>query len=365
MGNQGGGTDHRPITVVGAGQAGLATGFYLKRFGLDFTILADDKRVGDPWRNRWDSMELFTPAFYNSLPGLEFPADDPEYLPHKDEMAEYLERYAEAFELPIHLETNVTGLSRQNGEYLLESTRGKFSTEHVVIATGAYSNPHVPAFADEVSDERFTCHSSEYENPEQLDLGDVLVVGAGNSGTQIATELASEDEDRNVWLAGRDTGRLPRRLLGRDIFRWLVPLVSLLNLHRTSFLGRRLYERSASQGDPVFGTEFEMMQAAGVDRVGRIERIDDGRPVTTEGKRFDVNNIVWCTGFRHDFSWIDVDVFDDDGHPRHDRGIVEEVSGLYFVGLPWLHRPTSSLIGGVGKDAKHVARAIREAVQSG
>jgi putative flavoprotein involved in K+ transport len=347
-----------PIVVIGAGQSGLATGYHLQQAGVEFTILADDERVGDTWRDRWDSLELFTPAFYSGLPGLDFPADDPEHLPHKDEMADYLERYAETFELPIELETRVTRLAHGDGRFVVETTAGERTADQVVVATGAHSSPWFPPFADELPDDVFACHSSEYRNPDQLPDGDVLVVGAGNSGTQIAAEIAA-DGDRAVWLAGRDTGRLPRRLLGRDIYRWIGP--TLLRVSRHGFIGRRLYERTAHTGDPVFSDQFERMQAAGVERVDRIAGLDDGRPVTADGEAFDVDSVVWATGFRPHYPWIDLDVFDESGEPRHVRGVVEEAPGLYFVGLHWQSRPESSLTGGVGPDAAHVARQVHDA----
>lgn len=350
----------RPIVVVGAGQAGLATGYHLTALGLDFTILADDERVGDAWRNRWDSLELFTPAFFNGLPGMDFPADDPEHLPHKDEVADYLEAYAERFDLPVQLSTRVTGLAREDGVFRLATSDGPTTAEAVVVATGAHSNPHLPPFADELGDDVYACHSSEYRNPDQLHSGDVLVVGAGNSGTQIAAEVGADDPDRRVWLAGRDTGRLPRTLLGRDVYRFLVP--TLFRLSRGSFLGRRLHGKTRDRGDPVFKPQFEAMEAAGVERVSRIDGIEDGRPISADGESLDVANVVWATGFRPHFPWIDLDVFDENGEPRHTRGVVEEAPGLYFVGLPWLHRLDSSLMGGVDRDAEYVARHVRERV---
>lgn len=349
--------DERSIVVIGAGQAGLATGYHLQRAGLEFEILADDERVGDPWRERWDSLRLFTPAFYNGLPGMAFPADEPDHLPLKDEVAEYLEEYARTFELPVRLETRVRRIAPSDGGYLLDTTGGSVRARSVVVATGAYAHPDLPPFADELPDHLFTAHSSEYRNPGQLRDGDVLVVGAGNSGTQIAAEIAGDDPARNVWLAGRDTGRLPRRLLGLDIYRWIGP--TLLRVPRTSFLGRRLHEKTTSSGDPVFKPEYEKMKAAGVRRVGRIEGVTKGLPTTGDGERLDVSNVIWATGFRNDFSWIDLDVFDEDGAPRHHRGVVPEAPGLYFVGLRWLHRLSSSLIGGVGRDAEHVVSEIR------
>jgi putative flavoprotein involved in K+ transport len=347
------------VTVIGAGQAGLATGYHLMKRDIEFVIVADDERVGDTWRDRWDSLELFTPAFYDGLPGLDFPADDPEYLPKKDELADYLEAYAETFDLPIELETRVTGLGRADGRYRLETSAGDRAADQVVVATGAHSSPWRPAFADELDDDVFACHSSGYRNPDQLHDGDVLVVGAGNSGTQIATELSNDG--RTVLLSGRDTGRLPRRLLGRDIYRWIGP--TLLRIPRSSFVGRRLYERTADAGDPVFSDAYERLQAAEVERVSRIAAIDDGRPVSADGEVFDVSNVVWATGFRPRYPWINLDVFESSGEPRHEGGVVSEAPGLYFVGLPWQSRLNSSLLGGVGSDAEYVAGYIERAVR--
>ena len=354
--------DHT-VVIIGAGQAGLSTGYFLQEFGLDFTIVAADERVGDTWRNRWDSLRLFTPAFYNNLPGMDFPADYPGHFPTKDEVADYLEGYAERFDLPVELETRVTNLRQSDGDpgFVLTTDSGEITADHVVVATGAYDEPAIPEVAEEVPDEVFMCHSREYRNPSQLQEGDVLVVGAGNSGTQIATELANVDGTGTVWLVGPDRGTLPRTILGRDFYRWAGP--TILKVRRTSFIGQRLYDRMASQGDPVFSDEYEAMEAAGVERItGYITAVADGRPAMADGETFDVSNIVWCTGFRPGFDWIDLEVFDEDGHPRHERGVVTDCPGLYFVGLQWLYRPNSSLLGGVGQDAEHVASEIRDGV---
>lgn len=349
------------ISVIGALQAGLATGYFLQEFGLDFSIYADDDRVGDTWRHRWDSLRLFAPAFYNDLPGMAFPVDDPNHLPVKDEMPDYLEAYAEAFDLPVRLGTRVTEVRRDGGSYRLGAAAGSIETDLVIVATGAYQYPAVLAVAEEVPNDVQMLHSCEYANPSQLRAGDVLVVGAGNSGTHIATELAEADHTGEVWLVGPDRGRIPRMILGRDFYRWAGP--TLMRVTRTSLLGPRLYNRMAGHGDPVFKNEYKNMEAADVTRVtGRITAVQDGGPATAEGERFDVDTVVWCTGFRADFSWIDLDVFSEDGHPRHTRGVVPDATGLYFVGLPWLHSPDSSLIGGVGRDAEHVAKHIRRHV---
>lgn len=352
-----------PVLVIGAGQAGLSTGYFLQEFDVPFSIVAADERVGDTWRNRWDSLRLFTPAFYNHLPGMDFPADDPGHLPTKDEVADYLEAYAERFDLPVELGTRVTDLRRSDGEsgFVVTTDSGELEPEHVVVATGPYDEPDIPEVAEEVPDGVFTCHSSEYRNASQLRDGDILVVGAGNSGTQIATELADDDRTGTVWLVGPDRGTIPRSILGRDFYRWAGP--TILRVRRTSVIGRRLHDRMARTGDPVFSNEHEAMEAAGVERItGRITSMVDGSPATADGEAFDVSNIVWCTGFRPGFDWIDLDVFDEDGHPRHERGVVTDYPELYFVGLQWLYRPNSSLLGGVGRDAEHVAAGIRDEV---
>ena len=351
--------DAYPVVIVGAGQAGLATGYFLRKHGLEFTILARDEQIGDTWRNRWDSLRLFTPAFFNALPGMDFPADDPEYLPQKDEVADYLASYAEQFDLPVRLGTEVTRIRSKNGAYRLRTSRGTVGARAVVLATGAYHHPKAPKFADELPDRVFSCHSSAYENPAQLRAGDVMVVGAGNSGTQIATEIAEAKPDSaTVWLAGPDTGRLPRRLLGLDIYRYLAPTV--FQLRRDSFLGRRLYEKMRTGGDPVFKTEHRKMKNAGVERVDRITSLEDGVLVDEKGGRYETDNVIWCTGFRPEFSWIDPIEIGPDAYPRHERGVAEGSHGLYFVGLRWLSTGSSSLIGGVGRDAKYVAKTIRE-----
>lgn len=348
------------IIVVGAGQAGLATGYFLQKSGLDFTIVADDERIGDPWRDRWESMRLFTPASYNSLPGMAFPGDDPEYFPGKDEVADYLERYAEEFDLPVELNTRVTGVRRENEEFILTTDTSNVSADYVVVATGANHHPNIPPVAADLPNDIFSCHSSEYTNPSSLQAGDVLVVGAGNSGTQIATEIANDDVNRRVWLVGPDRGQLPRRLLGRDFFRWAVP--TIFRFKRTGFLGRKLYQRTGPQGDPVFADAYEKMQDAGVDRVtGRITDVENGRPTTEDGHRFDVFNVIWATGFRPEFTWIELDMFTEEGYPKQTRGVTE-IPGLYFVGLPWLYRASSSLIGGVGADAEYIANHISERI---
>jgi putative flavoprotein involved in K+ transport len=210
-----------------------------------------------------------------------------------------------------------------------------------------------PPAADDLSNSVSTWHSREYLHPSQLQAGDVLVVGAGNSGTQIVIEIADNEVNRQVWLVGPDRGQLPRHILGRDFFRWVV--ATLFKFKRTGFLGQKLYERLGPRGDPVFSDVYEKMQHVDVDRVtGRITGVENGRLITNDGGRFDVSNVIWATGFRPAYSWIDLDIFTEQGYPRQTQGVVPESPGLYFVVLPWLNRANSSLIGGVGTDAEYI-----------
>lgn len=340
--------------VIGAGQAGLAAGYHLAASDADFVVLSEEERLGDNWRRRWDSLRLFTPARYSGLPGMPFPAPSG-HLADKDEVADYLERYAERFGLPVRLGIRVTGLSLDGARYVLSVEGGSSAIEanSVVVATGAFRQPRVPAVASRLRPGIRQLHSSEYRHPFALPGGPVLVVGAGNSGAQIALELARH---RTVWLAGRDTGHLPRRLLGRDVFDWIWPLLR----HATvdTFAGRRMRAK-AHRGDALIGIPERALREAGVERVGRVEGARDGLPVCGADV-VEPAVAIWCTGFRPDYSWIDLPLFGRDGYPRHSRGVVTDAPGLYFLGLQFQHRLSSTLIGGVGEDAAFIAARVIE-----
>jgi putative flavoprotein involved in K+ transport len=334
--------------VIGGGQAGLAVGHHLAARDVDFVILDAERRVGDAWRRRWDSLRLFTPAAHSGLPGMPFPAP-PAHLPDKDEMADYLERYAERFDLPVRAQTRVDALSWDGERYVARAGERRFEADSVVVATGAFHRPHLPAVAGRLSPEIHQLHSSRYRSPFDLPDGPVLVVGAGNSGAQIAQELAGL---RQVWLAGRDTGHLPRRVLGRDLFDWLWPVMTRVTADTR--LGRRLRARAGAAGDPRIGIAERALVGAGIRRVGRVTDARDGLPVC-DGAVVRPSVVVWCTGFAPDYRWIELPVVDARGHPRHRRGVAADAPGLYFVGLRFQHRMSSSLVGGVGADAAYVA----------
>lgn len=348
---------HTPVErydtiVVGAGQAGLALGQQLAAHDEDFLILDGSARVGDVWRNRWDSLRLFTPAAYSGLPGMPFPAR-PSHIPDKDEVADYLERYAERFDLPVRLGERVVSLGWSGDAFTLRTEARWYEARHVVVATGPFQTPRIPEVARDLAPGIHQVHSSQYRNPLTLPPGDVLVVGAGNSGAQIALELARE---RRVWLAGRDTGHLPRRVLGRDVYDWIWPVMS--RAEPQGFFGRRLKARMR-HGDPLVGIPEATITAAGVQRVGRLTAAAHGKPVC-DGVALDARVVIWCTGFRPDYAWIQLPIFDGDGVPRHERGAVPAAPGLHFLGLRFQRHATSALIGGVGRDATLLAARIAE-----
>jgi len=337
--------------VIGAGQAGLAAGYYLAAHDIDFAILDGASELGDSWRRRWDSLRLFTPAAYSGLPGMHFPAP-PGHLPDKDEVADYLTRYADRFDLPVRLDTRVRKLRHDGDHFVLETNRHVLEANHVVVATGAFQRPRVPAMAARLARAIHQRHSSEYRNPFDLPDGPVLIVGAGNSGAQIALELARV---RDVWLAGRDTGYLPRRLFGRDVFSWLWP--TMARASTDTVVGRRLRTRMRHGGDMRIGIPERALRQAGVRRLGKLMDVRDGLPACGDTV-VEPGVIIWCTGFEPDYWWIDLPAFSDDGFPRHERGVATEMPGLYFLGLKFQHRMSSSLIGGVGADAAFIARRI-------
>lgn len=346
--------------VIGAGQAGLAAAYHLAERDADFVALGSEARVGDNWRQRWDSLRLFTPARFSGLPGMPFPAP-PGHLPDKDEMGDFLERYAERFDLPVRLNTHVLAVEWDGQRYVLTTTAGGgiIEAENVIVATGAFQKPRIPALSGQLSPAIHQLHSSQYVSPFHLPEGAALVVGAGNSGAQIALELA---RFRKVWLAGRDTGRLPRRLLGRDLFDWLWPIMSRATID-TRF-GRRIRARMQRGGDALIGMSGRALADAGISRVGRVDDERGGRPAVG-GEVLDPVVIIWCTGFQPEFaSWIRLPVFGDDGYPRHVRGVVADAPGLFFLGLRFQYRMNSSLTGGVGADAAFIAERVQRRTEA-
>jgi putative flavoprotein involved in K+ transport len=319
-------------------------------------ILDANERVGDAWRKRWDSLRLFTPANFSKLPGMALAMPKWSYAT-KDEMADYLEEYAERFELPVRTGITVDRLSKAGDRFVVSSGDRSFEVENVVVATGAHRLPKVPSFASELDPRIEQLHSSEYRNPAQIQKGGVLLVGAGNSGAEIALELSAT---HRCVLAGEIPGEIPvphgtiRARMGFRVFRFLGHRV----VRRDTFVGRKIAARLLSTADPLVRTRSKDLAAAGVERGPRVAGVHDGLPMLDDGRVLDVANVVWCTGFRTDFGWIDLPVFDAEGQPRHVRGVVESEPGLYFVGLVFLYSYSSDVLPSRGRDAEYIARHI-------
>ena len=343
--------------VIGAGQAGLSVGYFLARQGRDFVILDANQRVGDSWRNRWDSLHLFTPARFDGLVGMPFPAPANSF-PSKDEMADFLESYALHFNLPVRLGVRVDRLSKQGDMFVVTAGDQCFEAENVVVAMSSYQKPTVPPFAVELDPGIVQLHSSDYRNPSQLRDGAVLIVGAGNSGAEIAVEVA---RDHPTWLAGRDVGQVPfrieefasRPLLPKLLFRGLFHRILTVDTP----VGRRIRPGFLRKGGMLIRVKAAQLAALGVERVQRVLGVRGGLPLLEDNRALDVANVIWCTGFTPGFSWIDLPVMGE-VEPLHKRGVVEKEPGLYFVGLAFQYSYSSTMIYGVERDADYIAKQI-------
>ena len=358
-------TERLDVLVIGAGQAGLSVGHFLARTGLRFLILDGNARIGDAWRNRWDSLRLFTPARYDGLAGMPFPAP-PHSFPTKDEMADYLESYAARFALPVRTGVRVDRLWREGDHYVAtaadpDSGRHRFEAAQVVVAMATYQRPRIPEFSRELDPRIVQLHSSAYRSPGQLAEGGVLVVGAGNSGAEIAIESARTHE---TWLAGRGTGAVPFRIDGPAARHVLLPFVFRGLFHRVltrdNPLGRKARESVITKGGPLIRVKPKQLAAAGVRRTPRVAGIRDGKPLLSDGRVLHVANVIWSTGFTPGFSWIDLELPGGKDEPGHARGIVAEHPGLYFVGLHFLYAFSSTMIHGMARDAEHVVAAVAD-----
>jgi putative flavoprotein involved in K+ transport len=336
------------VAVIGAGQAGLAIGYFLAREGKRFLILEAADSVGSAWRARWDSLVLFTPRRYDSLPGLAFPGA-PDGYPTRDKVIAYLERYAATFELPIELDAAVQSLTAKDGRFVVGLEDGSIEADQVVVATGPYQTPRVPEIADGLAPEVFQTHSTGYRNPSDVPDGTVLVVGGGNTGFQIAKELSAT---HRVQLSiGSRQMPLPQKLFGRDLFWWLTKL-GLLKKTVESRFGRRMRDR-----DTLIGSSPRGLKGTGVQLKPRATGAS-GRTINfTDGSELQVDAVIWATGYRLDRSWINLPKTSGDGLIPHKRGVTE-VPGLYFLGLQWQYTRGSALLGWVKDDAEYIAGRI-------
>ncbi|MEQ8445163.1 MAG: NAD(P)-binding domain-containing protein [Pelagibacterium sp.] len=355
--------ERHDVVVIGAGQAGLSVGYHLRRRGIDHVILEGAPRVGDVWRNRWDSLRLFTPAKFDSLDGYRFPAHK-DAFPTKDEMADYLEAYAAKFDLPVRVNKPVGRLHTANGHFRVETADGVHEADRVVVAAASYQKPRLPAFASDMDQQVFQMHSQEYKNPAQIPNGPVLLIGAGNSGAEIAMDLARTHQ---VYLAGRDVGHIPFNIAGFMGRKLLVRLVIRGMFHRIltmrTPMGRKFRSKMHGHGLPLIRTRPNQLECAGVRRIGKITAIRDGEAVSDDGKTVPFKSVIWCTGFHSGFDWIDLPVLDDHGDPRQRFGKATDMDGLYFAGLHFQYAVSSTMVAGVGRDAERVAGWIAAATK--
>jgi putative flavoprotein involved in K+ transport len=341
--------------IVGAGQAGLATGYHLLEANEEFIIIDANSRVGDSWRKRWDSLHLFTPSQYNGLPGYPFPASR-DTMPSKDEMADYLENYADTFKLPVRLGQKVNRISRNHSGFEVNTENGVLKCEKIIVATGTNPIPRIPDFAKELDKSIHQIHSSRYFNPDSLPPGNVLVVGAGTSGVEIAIELA---RSRRTFISGHPTFHIPDsvfRYAGR-LYWWFVSNI----LTVSTPIGRKAKNSIVKGGGPLVNVSVRDLVTAGVEQVPRVAGVEAGLPKLEDGRVIPVSSVLWATGFKPDFSWIDMNVnYSERGWPVTNRGISPDIKGLYFVGLLFQYSLTSGLVGGVGRDAAFIAKHIQQ-----
>ena len=350
-------TTHIETVIIGAGQAGLSTAYHLSQLGRPFVVLESKDRVGDVWRERFDSLRLYSPARVDALPGMAFPAPPWSY-PTRDQMADYLETYTTRFELPVRTGHRVDQVSRNGHGYIVSSGGHEFVADNIVVASGPYQSPHVPDFAARLDPRIRQLHSGEYRNPSQLADGPVLVVGASHSGADIAFEVA---RSHRTILCGKDRGQIPFRLESWGV-RIVVPILFFLAKHLLTIrtpIGRKMRPEIRAHGGPLIRYKRSDLAAAGVERTeARVVGVRDGRPLLDDGTVVDVANVVWCTGFHHDNPWLGLKVTGEDGWPELSRGVAPAAPGLYFVGLKFQYSFSSMLVGGVGRDARFVARHI-------
>ena len=350
---------HIETLIIGAGQAGLATGYHLRRLGRPFLIVDGNERVGDNWRQQWDTLRLYTPAKYDGLPGLPFPGARWAF-PQKDEVADYLESYALQWDLPVRMSTRIDALeARPGGGYAASVGADTITCDNVVVATGTFGRtPAIPDFAAELDPSVLQLHSSEYRRPGQLRPGRVLVVGASHSGTDIAYEVARTHE---TVLCGRDCGQMPFRIEQRGS-RVAMPILVFLARHvlnRRNPIGRKAMAEIRFHGGPMIRVKREDLAERGVERVpARVTGVSGGQPVLDDGRVVEAANVVWCTGFRQVFDWIKLPILQEDGWPAEYRGVVDAAAGLYFCGLAFQYAFSSMVLPGIGRDAEYLARLI-------
>ena len=349
--------------VIGGGQTGLTVGYELAKTGRTFVILDASEEIGDVWRNRWDSLVLFTPAGMFELPGMDFPGDPERYVT-KDDTADFLEDYADKMGLPVISGVRVEQLTKEDGLFVAKTAGDEFRARNVVIAMADHQRPKIPSFADDLDPSITQLHSAHYKNPSSLGPGRTLVVGMGNSGADIGLELARSQE--KTYVSGEPSGVIPFRIeswFGRKVGVKLVRFVTTRVLTTSTPIGRKVRPKMLNQAQPVVRAKPKDLVAAGAERVARVTGARNGLPELADGRVLDVENVLWCTGYEPGFDWIDLPVFDEDGRPQQDRGIVADMPGLYFCGLFFQHSLWSETVIAMPRDARHVVEHLDRRAQ--
>lgn len=342
------------FVIVGAGQAGLAMGYYLQKQNKKFILVDKESETGASWLNRWDSLQLFTPSAYNNLPGMDFPASK-EHYPSKYEVADYFKAYVSKFKIPLQHCMLITKICYKNSKFLLFHQEGVIESRGVVIATGPFHIPYTPSFAKNISPDIYQIHSNYYKHPGQLKKGPVLVVGDGDSGFQILDEVSAASPSK-MYFSGKTSVRvLPQEIAGKTLWWWFTKS-GFLGVNRYTRLGKILKKRK----QPVIGVPVrKILRRKNVIAVGRTLSAVHNRISTQKKELSDVKNIIWATGYKPNFEWIEGIAMDPEGYPEQYRG-VSPVKDLYFIGLPWLYTRKSATLGGVAEDAEYIANDIEE-----
>jgi putative flavoprotein involved in K+ transport len=337
----------REYIVIGAGQAGMAISYYLTQDQKDFLVVDANRDIGAPWLKRWDSLKLFTVAEYNHLPGLDFPHPKG-YYADKYDVANYLKSYVEKFNIPIAFNQKIKRLKKVEDHFELESEDQSYKAKHVIVATGPFHTPFTPKFKSKIAEDVIQIHSENYKSPNQLQEGDTLVVGAGDSGVQILDEIS--ETSRKVYFSG-DTNvkSIPQEVLGKTLW-WWFSKIGFLSLSKYTWIGKII----SKAGQPIIGTNVKVLfKKPNVECVGRTLDADQDKIVFEKKEVKSIKNILWATGFKPNFSWIENVKLDTNNYPKNYRG-VSDIEGLYYLGLPWLYTRGSATLGGVKKDAKYL-----------
>ncbi len=343
---------HSRTVVIGAGQSGLAVAYFLKKYNEEFIILDSANQVGSSWRERWDSLRLFTPSQYDGLPGLKYPAVRGT-LPSKEEMADYLSNYAKKYSIPVELNTSVLALTKTGDGYEIITSKGKIYAKNVIVATGTNPTAYIPAFSSDLNKNILQIHSSKYKNPQLLPASNTLVVGAGTSGVEIAIELS---KSRPTFISGKPTPHIPDfifRYLGRLYWLFVYYILTI-----KTPMGRKVKTIITKSGGPLISVSIHEVNKAKIERLPRLKGVEKGFPLLEDGRILNVASVVWATGYKPDFSWIKLDASEANGWPKTYRGISKEFEGLYFVGMIFQFGLTSGLVGGVGRDAAYVVNHL-------